>query len=162
MRPIQEQSFSSLSSQSPKYDNITSLQCQNLNIAHSKETIYLQKIYDQIRYLNEINVDRSIGSLLLGTRIKMFFKKIWTLRSENFWQKNSLSRRRGAVWPGDQFVFSIYLAIYCNENLPKSIQIVPKWFENFAQKPINLKYIAKYLRKWWNFAKSGHTDEEEM
>ena len=62
----------------------------------------------------------------------------------------------------DQFVFSIYLAIYCNENLPKSIQIVPMWFENFAQKPINLKYIAKYLRKWWNFAKSGHTDEEEM
>ena len=35
-----------------------------------------------------------------------------------------------------------YLAIYSNENLPKSIQIVPKWDENFAQNQINLKYNA--------------------
>ena len=36
-----------------------------------------------------------------------------------------------------------YLAIYKNENLPKNIQIVPKWVENFVQNQINLKYIAK-------------------
>ena len=32
-----------------------------------------------------------------------------------------------------------YLAIYSNENFPKSIQIV----SNFAQNQINLKYIEK-------------------
>ena len=32
-----------------------------------------------------------------------------------------------------------YLAIFSNKNLPKSIQIVPKWAENFAQSQINLK-----------------------
>ena len=36
-----------------------------------------------------------------------------------------------------------YLAIFSNENLPKSTQIVPYWVQNFAQKQINLKYIAK-------------------
>ena len=36
-----------------------------------------------------------------------------------------------------------YLAIFSNENVPNSIQIVPKWVENFAQNQINLKYIAK-------------------
>ena len=36
-----------------------------------------------------------------------------------------------------------YLAIYSNEYLPKSIQIVPKWYENFAQNQMNIKYIAK-------------------
>ena len=36
-----------------------------------------------------------------------------------------------------------YLAVYSNENLPKSIQIVPKWVVNFAQNQINLKFIAK-------------------
>ena len=36
-----------------------------------------------------------------------------------------------------------YLAIFINENVPNSIQIVPKWVENFAQNQINLKYIAK-------------------
>ena len=35
-----------------------------------------------------------------------------------------------------------YLAIHSNENLPKSILIVPKWVKNFAQNQINLKYIA--------------------
>ena len=38
-----------------------------------------------------------------------------------------------------------YLAIFSNENLPKSKQIVPKWAENFAQNKINLKYIAYYF-----------------
>ena len=38
-----------------------------------------------------------------------------------------------------------YLALYSNENLPKSIQTVPKWDENFAQNQINLKFIAKYF-----------------
>ena len=41
----------------------------------------------------------------------------------------------------DQIVFSIF-CIYNNENLSKSIQIVPKWGKNFAQNQINLKYIA--------------------
>ena len=56
-----------------------------------------------------------------------------------------------------------YLANYSNENLPKSIQIVPKWVEKFAQnqiycpKPNILPNIFKYLPKWWSFAKSGHT-----
>ena len=36
-----------------------------------------------------------------------------------------------------------YLAIFSNENLLESIQIVPKWAENFAQNQINFKYIAK-------------------
>ena len=36
-----------------------------------------------------------------------------------------------------------YLSIFSNENVPNSIQIVPKWVENFAQNQINLKYIAK-------------------
>ena len=36
-----------------------------------------------------------------------------------------------------------YLAIFSNENVPNSIQIVPKWVENFGQNQINLKYIAK-------------------
>ena len=36
-----------------------------------------------------------------------------------------------------------YLTIFGNENVPNSIQIVPKWAENFAQNQINLKYIAK-------------------
>ena len=55
-----------------------------------------------------------------------------------------------------------YLAIYTNENVPKSIQSVTKWVKNFAQNQINLKYIAKHvnLPKWWNFAKSGHTGED--
>ena len=35
-----------------------------------------------------------------------------------------------------------YFAIFCNENLPKSRQIAPKWAENFSQNQINLKYIA--------------------
>ena len=38
-----------------------------------------------------------------------------------------------------------YLAIYSNLNLPKSIQIVSKWVENFAQNQMNLKYIAKVV-----------------
>ena len=46
-----------------------------------------------------------------------------------------------------------YLAVYSNENLPKSKQIVP----NFAQNQINCHRFFKYLPKWWNFAKSGHT-----
>ena len=50
-----------------------------------------------------------------------------------------------------------YLAIFSNGNLPKNTQIVPKWVQNFAQKQINHKYIAKHLPKRWNFAKSGHT-----
>ena len=65
----------------------------------------------------------------------------------------------GAVWPDDRLCFQ-YLVIFSNEILPKSIQIVPKWVENFAQNQINLEYIAKYFfywTKWWNFAKSGHT-----
>ena len=36
-----------------------------------------------------------------------------------------------------------YLAIFSNENLPKSIQIVPRWVEYFAQNQIILKLIAK-------------------
>ena len=36
-----------------------------------------------------------------------------------------------------------YLAIFSNENVPNSIQIVAKWVVNFTQKQINLKYIAK-------------------
>ena len=37
-----------------------------------------------------------------------------------------------------------YLAIHNNENLPKSIQIVPKWAHNFAKYiPKTLKYMAK-------------------
>ena len=36
-----------------------------------------------------------------------------------------------------------YLDIFSNENLPQSIQIVPKWAENFAQNKKNLKFIAK-------------------
>ena len=38
-----------------------------------------------------------------------------------------------------------YLAIFINENVPNSIQIVPKWVENFVQNQINLKYITKDL-----------------
>ena len=38
-----------------------------------------------------------------------------------------------------------YLAIFRNENMPNSIQIVSKWAENFAQNQINLKYIAKFF-----------------
>ena len=36
-----------------------------------------------------------------------------------------------------------YLAIFSYENVSNSIQIVPKWIENFAQNQINLKYIPK-------------------
>ena len=36
-----------------------------------------------------------------------------------------------------------YLAICSNENLPKSVQIVPKWVKTFAQSQINLKNVAK-------------------
>ena len=36
-----------------------------------------------------------------------------------------------------------YLTIFSNEKLPKSIQIEPKWVQNFAQNQINHKYIAK-------------------
>ena len=35
-----------------------------------------------------------------------------------------------------------FLAIY-SKYFPKSIQIVPKYVENFAQNQINLRYIAK-------------------
>ena len=45
-----------------------------------------------------------------------------------------------------------YLAIFSNENVPNSIQIVPKWVENFAQNQINLKYIAKVFL---NICQSG-------
>ena len=38
-----------------------------------------------------------------------------------------------------------YLAIFSNEIVRNSIQIVPKWVENFAQKQINLKYIANVV-----------------
>ena len=38
-----------------------------------------------------------------------------------------------------------YLAIFSNENLPKSKQIVPKSAENFAQNQIILKLMAKYF-----------------
>ena len=39
-----------------------------------------------------------------------------------------------------------YLAIFSNENVPNSIQIVSKWVENFAQNQINLKYLAKFAK----------------
>ena len=42
------------------------------------------------------------------------------------------------VWPGDQIVFSIF-GHFQQWDLPKSIQIAPKWVENFAQNQINLK-----------------------
>ena len=53
-----------------------------------------------------------------------------------------------------------YLAIYSNENLPKSIQIVLKLVKNFTQTKqiLNiLPKVFKYLPKWWNFARFGHT-----
>ena len=40
-------------------------------------------------------------------------------------------------------LFFQYLAIFSNENLPKSTQIVPKWVENFAQNQIIPRLIAK-------------------
>ena len=54
-----------------------------------------------------------------------------------------------------------YLAIYSNENVPKSIQIVSKWVHHFAkyQKYGTLQSwvkITKFMLKWRNFAKSGH------
>ena len=36
-----------------------------------------------------------------------------------------------------------YFAIFNDAYLTKSIKIVPKWTENFAQNKINLKYTAK-------------------
>ena len=42
-------------------------------------------------------------------------------------------------------VFSIW-PFTENENVPKSLQIVPKWVKNFAQNEINLKYIAKNFK----------------
>ena len=42
----------------------------------------------------------------------------------------------------DQIVFSIFGHLQ-QSNLPKSIQIVPKWVKNFPQNQINLNYIAK-------------------
>ena len=39
-----------------------------------------------------------------------------------------------------------YLAIYSNENLPKSIQIVPKSVKCFAQNQKKVKHIAKDLK----------------
>ena len=51
-------------------------------------------------------------------------------------------------------------AIYNNENLPESIQILPKCVDNFAKYQINLKIlpeISKFLLKRQNFGKSGHT-----
>ena len=48
----------------------------------------------------------------------------------------------GCLYQCDQIVFSIF-GHFQQWNLPKSIQIVPKWVENFAQDQINLKYIAK-------------------
>ena len=74
------------------------------------------------------------------------------------WPCTVLSMRWGSVGQCDQmtkFCFP-YLAILSYENVPNSIQIVPKWVENFAQNQINLK-IFYYLPKCWNFAKSGHT-----
>ena len=38
-----------------------------------------------------------------------------------------------------------YLAIFSNENLPKSIPIVPKWVENFAQNQMILILIAYHF-----------------
>ena len=35
------------------------------------------------------------------------------------------------------------LAIYTNENLPKRIQIVPKWFHNFTKYQTNLYNFAE-------------------
>ena len=54
-----------------------------------------------------------------------------------------------------------YLAIFSNENLPKSAQIVPKWVENFATTKWTIKIlpkIFKFLPKRWIFAKSGHIE----
>ena len=54
-----------------------------------------------------------------------------------------------------------YLDIFSNENLPQSIQIVPKWAENFAQNQKTLNLLPKIFKYWskrWNFAKLGHTD----
>ena len=39
-------------------------------------------------------------------------------------------------------LFFHFLAIYSNENLPISIQVVPKWVHNFAQYQMNLENIA--------------------
>ena len=57
------------------------------------------------------------------------------------------------VWHDGQIVFQ-HLAIYNNENLPKSIQIIPKWVHNFAK----YQRFLNSLLKRWNFAKSGHTE----
>ena len=45
------------------------------------------------------------------------------------------------------------LAIYNKENLPKRIQIVPKWVHNFAKYQINLKDIAKDFKLFAKVAK---------
>ena len=39
-------------------------------------------------------------------------------------------------------LFFHFFAIYSNENLPISIQVVPKWVHNFAQYQMNLENIA--------------------
>ena len=45
-----------------------------------------------------------------------------------------------------------YLAIYSNENLPKTIQIVKKWVENFAQNQIYPKCVPQ---DFLNIGQSG-------
>ena len=52
-----------------------------------------------------------------------------------------------------------YLAIYSNENLTKSVQIVPKWVKIFAQNQINLKYIAKVVEFRQIWSKWSHVDK---
>ena len=53
-------------------------------------------------------------------------------------------------------LFSQYLAIYNNENLPNEIDIakVGSRYCQWKNKPF---YIGKILPLWWNFAKFGHT-----
>ena len=57
-------------------------------------------------------------------------------------------------WPDCVFNIWPFIAM---KILPKSILFVSMRVKNFAQIQIYPKYIAKYLQKWWNFAKSGHT-----
>ena len=68
-------------------------------------------------------------------RPKCFYSKSFLVA---FSERNLIWFDTSAVGPDDQLCFQ-YLAINSDENLPKSIHIVPKWVKNFPQNQINLK-----------------------
>ena len=66
------------------------------------------------------------------------------------------------VWPDDYIIFQ-YLPICHNENAPNSIQNVQIGFNILLNNKWTFKQLSKtfkMLPTWWNFAKSGHTNNK--